>query len=70
MARIGNTAKTIGETTTPSNTNASLKDNESEHRQLIAKAAYFKWQHRGSSHGGHLADWLDAETEINNKIPE
>jgi Protein of unknown function (DUF2934) len=41
---------------------------ELRHR-MIAEAAYFNWLSRGYIHGEHLVDWLDAEAEIDSKLP-
>lgn len=30
----------------------------------IAQRAYEKWVKRGQSHGNHVQDWLEAETEL------
>ena len=38
-------------------------------QRMIAEAAYFKWLSRGFIHGEHLADWLDAEAEIDSRLP-
>jgi Protein of unknown function (DUF2934) len=37
--------------------------------RMIAEAAYFNWLSRGFIHGEHLADWLDAEAEIDSNLP-
>jgi hypothetical protein len=34
----------------------------------IEKAAYYKWERNGRSHGNHWADWLAAEKELQEKI--
>jgi len=41
---------------------------ELRHR-MIAEAAYYNWLSRGYIHGEHLVDWLDAEAEIDSKLP-
>jgi hypothetical protein len=35
-----------------------------ERQRLIAEAAYFKAERRGFAGGGELADWIEAEAEI------
>lgn len=35
-----------------------------QRRHLIAEAAYFKAERRGFAGGGELADWIEAEAEI------
>ncbi|HMM53441.1 MAG TPA: DUF2934 domain-containing protein [Candidatus Desulfobacillus sp.] len=35
-----------------------------ERQRLIAEAAYFKAERRGFACGGELADWIEAEAEI------
>ncbi|MCA1973690.1 MAG: DUF2934 domain-containing protein [Caenispirillum sp.] len=35
-----------------------------ERQRLIAEAAYFKAERRGFAAGGELADWIEAEAEI------
>jgi hypothetical protein len=42
----------------------SVRIDPEERRRLIAEAAYFKAQRRGFASGGELADWLEAEAEI------
>ncbi|MBM3392498.1 MAG: DUF2934 domain-containing protein [Betaproteobacteria bacterium] len=37
---------------------------EEDRRRFIAEAAYFKAEKRGFSEGGDLADWIEAEAEI------
>ncbi len=32
--------------------------------EQIAKAAYFRWQHRGATHGWHDCDWREAEAAL------
>jgi hypothetical protein len=36
-------------------------------QQMIAEAAYARWERRGFTHGGDLQDWLEAEAEIDRK---
>jgi hypothetical protein len=33
-------------------------------QELIAQAAYRRWEGRGFGHGGDLQDWLEAEAEF------
>jgi Protein of unknown function (DUF2934) len=37
-------------------------------RQMIAEAAYFRAEHRGFSEGDTVADWLEAEDEIDTRL--
>lgn len=37
---------------------------DEERRQMIAEAAYFRYQERGYEAGYDVDDWLDAEREI------
>jgi len=37
---------------------------EEDRRRFIAEAAYFKAEKRGFSEGRELADWIEAEAEI------
>ena len=39
-----------------------------ERRKWIATAAYFKAEHRGFAPGNEAADWLMAESEVENRI--
>lgn len=38
-------------------------------QQLIAQAAYARWERRGFAHGSDLEDWLAAEAEIEQRTP-
>ena len=38
-------------------------------RQMIAVAAYFRAEQRGFRSGDELADWLEAEAEIERRLP-
>ena|GEM_PF-6351142 len=69
MPKSGDRNKPTENMNTSEKTGLPLGNKESIRHRMIAKAAYFKWQQRGASHGGHLADWLDAETEIDNRLP-
>lgn len=39
-------------------------------QEHIAKAAYFKAQQRGFTHGMDIEDWLEAEAEYDAKQPK
>ena len=39
-----------------------------QRRQMIAEAAYFRAARRGFSAGDSVADWLEAEAEINERL--
>jgi len=41
------------------------KDERMSLEEQIAQRAHELWQHRGREHGSDLADWLHAESEIN-----
>lgn len=38
------------------------------HREMVAVAAYYRAEHRGFAPGDPTADWLEAETEIEQKL--
>jgi DUF2934 family protein len=39
-----------------------------QHRQMIAEAAYFRAEKRGFRCGDELRDWLDAEAEVSQRL--
>lgn len=64
------TRKTIVENSAQESHKKIAISHDERHR-MIAEAAYFRAQKRGSSDGGdHVADWLAAEAEINSALTE
>jgi hypothetical protein len=47
-----------------------LPDSHSQLNEMIAVAAYYRAEQRGFTPGGELADWVHAETELRNNIPQ
>ena len=47
-----------------------MADNVSadQRRQMIAEAAYFRAEKRGFSGGDSVADWVEAETEVDERL--
>jgi hypothetical protein len=41
-----------------------------EQHEMIAQAAYYRAEKRGFGDGDPLADWLEAETEIDKQLTE
>ena len=56
-----------GEKSTGTDREASASPEKSR-EQLVREAAYRRFEARGSEHGRHEQDWLDAEREV--KPPE
>jgi uncharacterized protein (DUF2267 family) len=46
------------------------KTSEVYRKQMIAEAAYFRAERRGFSGGSFLADWLQAESEVDSQLRE
>lgn len=44
------------------------KVSEDERRQMIAEAAYFRAQRRGFSPSDSVADWIEAEAEVDERL--
>jgi predicted nucleic acid-binding Zn-ribbon protein len=46
------------------------KVTEGQRKQMIAEAAYFRAERRGFNGDGFLADWLEAESEVDGRLRE
>jgi archaellum component FlaC len=46
------------------------KVSEGQRKQMIAEAAYFRAERRGFNGDGFLADWLEAESEVDMRLRE
>jgi hypothetical protein len=44
------------------------KVNEDQRRQMIAEAAYFRAERRGFIGGDPVADWIEAEAEVDERV--
>ncbi len=44
------------------------KVNEEQRRQMIAEAAYFRAERRGFDGGDSVADWIEAEAEVDQRL--
>jgi hypothetical protein len=44
------------------------KVTEDQRRQMIAEAAYFRAERRGFNGGDSLADWIEAEAEVDDRL--
>jgi hypothetical protein len=51
-------------------TKVAAKKSKAVPHELIAKRAYEKFLKRGSQHGRHAQDWLEAERELKSEWSE
>ena len=60
--------KTAGETAGRAAADAKTALSNEDIYRLIAEAAYFKAKARGFEPGGEVQDWIEAETEVRQRI--